>query len=94
MLTNSCTTEELEKPHWFPKELNPVIDVMLVFREVKDGTFLWDLKDGWAESIQTFTQMFCELQVYSTDILKHSLPVTWKVHCIAWHLEPFLLEVS
>ena len=71
-----------------------MIDVMLAFREVKDSTFGWDLKDGWAESIQTFTQMFCELQVYSTNILKHPLSVTWKVHCIACHLEPFLLEVS
>ena len=75
-------------------ELYPVIDVMLAFQEVKDNTFGWDLKEGWAASIKTYTQMFSELQVYSKNILKLPLSVTWKIHCITCHLEAFLLEVS
>ena len=40
--------QELENCDWFPIELNPVVDVMWAFKEIKDKTFGWTCEEGWA----------------------------------------------
>ena len=83
----------LEECDWFPMELSPVLDVLIVFSNMKNKCFSWELQTGWAESIQLYSHMYAELKIYSETILGLPLSVTWKIHSIVCHLEPFLNEV-
>ena len=84
----------LVESNWFPEELGPVVEVLLLFSEVKHKCFSWDLQPGWAESIQLYSMKYAELQCYSEGVLGLNLLVTWKIHSIVCHLEPFLTQVS
>ena len=67
---------------------------MVQLREVKDKTFSWELKEGWEESITTFTEKFAQLQVYCSDNLGLTLSTSWKIHILAAHLQPFLAHAG
>ena len=71
-----------------------MLDVLMVFRDMKNKCFSWELQLGWAESIQLYSHMYAELQIYSKNMLGLLLSVTWKIHSIVCHLQPFLAEVS
>ena len=43
----SC--DMLNAEEWWPEELNPVLDCLRSFRDVKDATFGWDLVEGWED---------------------------------------------
>ena len=86
--------EELKGVDWFPDALNPVLDCLKAFMAVKDATFSWDLRDGWEETITTYTSLFAELQEYSAHVLGLHLTATWKIHIICCHLGTFLSKVT
>ena len=85
---------ELKGVNWFPDELCPVLDCLKAFMAVKDATFSWDLRDGWEETINTYTLLFAELQEYSANVLGLTLTTTWKIHIICCHLGTFLSKVT
>ena len=86
--------DKLKGETWFPGEAEPILELLMEFRKVKDSCFSWKLKDGWRESINSYTEMYADLQSYSSIFLEEELTVTWKVHSVCCHLEQFLDKVT
>ena len=58
--------------------------------QVVDGCFSQTLIGSYKEDIASFREHYIELQDFAGTVLGEKLSVTWKVHCVACHLEQFL----
>ena len=72
--------------------LQPVLDVLLLFRDIVNGCFSWNLSEDFRERISNFTTSYENLINYSNVVLQQPLTVTWKIHCITAHLSYTLEE--
>ena len=67
---------DIKNCSWFPEEAEPILECLLSFRTVKDKCFGWELKEGWRESIETYTLLFHDLQQYARGISNRYLENT------------------
>ena len=84
----------MKEETWFPGEAEPIMELLMKFRMLKDRCFGWKLKEGWRETIHSYKEMYSDLQSYSSIFLGEELTVMWKVHSVCCHLEPFLVKVK
>ena len=69
--------------------LLPFIQCLKIFREIKTSCFGLTLEPGVEKLFVNFKNSFLSLQELC-ELLGHKLSLTWKVHILMCHVEPFV----